>query len=197
MWGNSGTMDVYAPFETVNTLMGNDADYFSGYLSDMPLEFDARYLANDIAPEQMDKIGAQMESSMGDMMQLLVGVSAAIFIVLMYLLTKTIIERSARAISYMKVFGYTNKEINQLYLRSITEVVIVSLIAVIPLIVEMLTLLLKVVFMQYNGNFVMALPLERIALEIALGIACYALVAYFHARRIKNVPLALALKTQE
>ena len=115
----------------------------------------------------------------------------------MYLLTKTIIERSARAISYMKVFGYTNKEINQLYLRSITEVVIVSLIAVIPLIIEALTLLLKVVFIRYNGNFTMTLPIERVTLEVVLGIACYALVAYFHARRIKNVPLALALKTQE
>ena len=195
--GNSGTMDIYAHFDTVNTLMGNDADYFSGYLSDMTLDFDARYLANDITPEQMDKIGAQMEDSMGGMMQLLVGVSVAIFIVLMYLLTKTIIERSARAISYMKVFGYTNKEINQLYLRSITEVVIVSLIAVIPLIIEALTLLLKVVFIRYNGNFTMTLPIERVTLEVVLGIACYALVAYFHARRIKNVPLALALKTQE
>ena len=197
VWGSDGTMNVYLPFDTVNELMGNDADYFSGYLSDQDLTFDARYLANDITPDQMDKIGAQMENSMGGMMQLMVGVSIAIYLILMYLLTKTIIERSARAISYMKVFGYTDAEIDRLYLRSITEVVIISLIAALPIIIEALSLLLKVVFMQYNGNFVISLPIERLVMEVALGIVCYAVVAFLHTRRIKRVPLAMALKTQE
>ena len=143
------------------------------------------------------EVGAQMESSMGDMMMLLVGVAIAIYIVLMYLLTKTIIERSARSISYMKVFGYRDAEIDKLYLLSITEVVVVSLIAAIPLVTTFISFLVKIVFMRYSGNFVVDLPFDRQAIEVALGIACYAIVAFLHSRRIKKVSLALALKIQE
>ena len=197
VWGSDGTMNVYMPFDAVNELVGNDADYFSGYLSDEAIDFDERYVANDMTPEQMDKIGAQMEDSMGDMMFVMVGISIAIYIVLMYLLTKTIIERSARSISYMKVFGYRDAEIDKLYLLSITEVVVISLIAAIPIVTSLIVLLVKFIFMRYSGNFVVALPIDRLAIEVALGIACYAIVAFLHSRRIKNVPLALALKIQE
>ena len=144
----------------------------------------------------MDKIGAQMEDSMGDMM-IIVGISVVIYIVLMYLLTKTIIERSARSISYMKVFGYRDAEINRLYLLSISEAVVVSLIVAVPIVISLITVLVKAIFIQYNGNFVISLPFDRLALEVALGVACFAVVAFFHSRRIKNVPLALALKIQE
>ena len=197
IWGNCATMNVYMPIDAANALLENDADYFNGYFSNQALEIDELYLASDITPEQMDKIGAQMESSMSGTMSMLVGIAVAIYVVLMYLLTKTVIERNARAISYMKVFGYTNKEINGLYVRTITEVVIVSLLAAIPLIVELLSLLVKAVFMRYNGNFIISLPSDRIALEIALGIACYVVVAFIHMRHIKRVPLSLTLKTQE
>ena len=57
--------------------------------------------------------------------------------------------------------------------------------------------IVKIVFMRYSGNFVVDLPFDRLAIEVALGIACYAIVAFLHSRRIKKVPLALALKIQE
>jgi putative ABC transport system permease protein len=197
VWGNDGTMSVYMPLGAANELLGKDADYFSGYLSDMPLALDERYVAGDLTPDQMDKIASQMQDSMGDMMGVFVGVAVAVYVVLMYLLTKTVIEHNARAISYMKVFGYRTREINRLYLRSISQTVVVSLVVAIPVVVALIVLLVKVVFMRYNGNFVVTLPYDRLLLEIALGLACYALVAVVHARRIRRVPLALALKVQE
>ena len=197
VWGNDGTMSVYMPLGAANELLGKDADFFSGYLSDEPLALDERYVAGDLTPDQMDKIASQMQDSMGGMMGVFVGVAVAVYVVLMYLLTKTVIEHNARAISYMKVFGYRTREINRLYLRSISQTVVVSLVVAIPIVVALIVLLVKVVFMRYNGNFVVTLPYDRLLLEIALGLACYALVAVVHARRIRRVPLALALKVQE
>ena len=97
----------------------------------------------------------------------------------------------------MKVFGYRDAEINKLYLLSISEAVVASLIVAVPIVIALITLLVKVIFIQYNGNFVISLPFDRLAIEVALGIVCFAVVAFFHSRRIKNVPLALALKIQE
>ncbi len=127
----------------------------------------------------------------------LLGLAVSIFLVFMYLLTKTVIDSSSRAISYMKVFGYADREINHLYIRSITWTVAGSLVLSLPLILASLTAIFKAMLMEYNGNITIYTPAEDLAICVAVGLATYAVVAFLHTRRIKRVPLALALKVQE
>ena len=190
-------MALYLPLSDFNKTFGNDADYFNGYASNNALDLDEKYVANDLTPESMEKIAAQMLNSMGDMMNMMLGVAVCIFLVFMYLLTKTVIDRSARAISYMKVFGYRDGEINKLYIRSITWTVVVSVIACQPLIVTALSAIFKGMLMDNAGNITVYVPLSAMAECAIVGLATYAVVALLHIRRIKRVPMALALKVQE
>ena len=134
-WGNSSTMAVYMSMDDFNELLGNASTYFNGYVSNMPLNFNARYVASEVTPASMQAVADQMTDSMGGMMQMLLFVAVVIYFVLMYLLTKTVIDRAARSISYMKVFGYRDAEISRLYVRSITVTVLASLVACLPLII--------------------------------------------------------------
>ena len=196
-WGTKSDMAVYMSLDDFNRFFGNDAGYFNGYASDQALDLDARYLTNDLTPESMDAIGEQFVGMMDDMIGMLVGLSVFISLVFMYLLTKSVIDRSARAISYMKVFGYRDSEISRLYVRSITLTVTVSLVVCQPLIIGGLTLLFRAMLLAYNGNIEIYVPMAAIAEVIAIGFATYLAVALLHIRRIKRVPLALALKVQE
>ena len=196
-WGSKSDMAVYMSLDDFNRLFGNDAGYFNAYASDEPLDLDARYLANDLTPADMDAIGEQFVGMMDDMIGMLVGLSVFIFLVFMYLLTKSVIDLSARAISYMKVFGYRDREISRLYVRSITLTVAVSLVACQPLIIGGLTAIFRAMLLAYSGNIEIFVPLSAIAEVIAIGFATYLVVALLHVRRIKRVPLALALKVQE
>lgn len=196
-WGTKSDMAVYMSLDDFNRFFGNDAGYFNGYASDQALDLDARYLTSDLTSESMDAIGEQFVGMMDDMIGMLVGLSVFIFLVFMYLLTKSVIDRSARAISYMKVFGYRDSEISRLYVRSITLTVAVSLVVCQPLIIGGLTLLFRAMLLAYNGNIEIYVPMAAIAEVIAIGFATYLAVALLHIRRIKRVPLALALKVQE
>ncbi len=196
-WGSKSDMAVYMSLDDFNRLFGNDTGYFNAYASDQPLDLDARYLASDLTPADMDAIGEQFVGMMDDMIGMLVGLSVFIFLVFMYLLTKSVIDRSARAISYMKVFGYRDREISRLYVRSITLTVAVSLVACQPLIIGGLTAIFRAMLLAYSGNIEIFVPLSAIAEVIAIGFATYLVVALLHVRRIKRVPLALALKAQE
>ena len=196
-WGTKSDMAVYMSLDDFNRFFGNDAGYFNGYASDQALDLDARYLTSDLTPESMDAIGEQFVGMMDDMIGMLVGLSVFIFLVFMYLLTRSVIDRSARAISYMKVFGYRESEISRLYVRSITLTVAVSLVVCQPLIIGGLTLLFRAMLLAYNGNIEIYVPMAAIAEVIAIGFATYLAVALLHIRRIKRVPLALALKVQE
>lgn len=196
-WGTKSDMAVYMSLDDFNRFFGNDAGYFNGYASNQALDLDARYLTSDLTPESMDAIGEQFVGMMDDMIGMLVGLSVFVFLVFMYLLTKSVIDRSARAISYMKVFGYRDSEISRLYVRSITLTVAVSLVVCQPLIIGGLTLLFRAMLLAYNGNIEIYVPMAAIAEVIAIGFATYLAVALLHIRRIKRVPLALALKVQE
>lgn len=198
VWGSSSCMAAYMGIDDFNELFGNEEGYFNGYVSDAPLEVDAGYLAADLTPADMDKIGAQTRASMSDMIRLLVLVAVLVYLVLMYLLTKTVIDRSAHAISCLKVFGYRDREVDRLYLRSITLTVLASLLTSLPLVaVAVASLLNGAVFVEYAGNIVAYTPPDRLALIVLVGAAAYAAVAFFHVRRVRRVPAALALKAME
>lgn len=197
IWGTESDMSIYLSLDDFNRIFDHPDDYFNAYASDEELQLDNRYLESDLTPDDMDAVAAQMERSMGGMMSFVLGLAVFIYLVFMYLLTKAIIDRSARSISYMKVFGYRDREISQLYIRSITWCVIASLILCIPFILSGLNAIWVSVMMGYNGNLQMFITPGILVECVVAGIATYAVVALLHLRSIRRVPLSIALKVQE
>ena len=128
---------------------------------------------------------------------MMVGLAVFIFLLFMYLLTKAVIDHSARSISYMKVFGYRDGEISHLYIRSITLCVVASLVLSLPVIIGSLTAIFRSMLLAYNGNIEIYVPAWSMAACVGIGFATYLVVALLHTRSIKRVGLAEALKVQE
>ena len=196
-WGSKSDMNVYMSLDDFNELFGNDASYFNGYASDEKLDLDARYFAGDTTPDDMRAVGDQFIGMMSDLIGLMVGLAVFIFLLFMYLLTKAVLDRSARSISYMKVFGYRDGEISRLYIRSITLCVAASLVLSLPVIIGSLTAIFRAMLISYNGNIEIYVPCWSMVACIGIGFATYLVVALLHTRSIKRVSLAEALKVQE
>ena len=196
-WGSKSDMNVYLSIEDFNKLFGNDTAYFNGYVSDETLELDARYFAGDTTPDDMRAVGNQFIGMMSSLIGMMVGLAVFIFLLFMYLLTKAVIDRSARSISYMKVFGYRDGEISHLYIQSITLCVVASLVLCEPLVIESLAAIFRTMLLTYNGNIEIYVPWSAMAACAGIGFATYLVVAFLHTRSIKRVSLAEALKVQE
>ena len=196
-WGSKSDMNIYMSIDDFNDLFGNDADYFNGYASNEKLHLDARYFANDATPDDMRAVGDQFVNMMNEMIGVMVGLAVFIFLLFMYLLTKAVIDRSARSISYMKVFGYRDGEISRLYIRSITMCVAISLVLCLPLIIGSLTVIFRAMLFSYSGNIEIYVPWWSMAGTVGIGFTTYLIVALLHTRSIKRVSLSEALKVQE
>ena len=61
-------------------------------------------------------------------MGLVNGFAVMIYMIVIYLLSKIIIEKNAQSISMTKILGYTNGEISRLYIMSTMLVVIIELL---------------------------------------------------------------------
>ena len=196
-WGSKSDMNIYMSIDDFNELFGNDAAYFNGYVSDEKLDLDARYFAGDTTPDDMRAVGDQFIGMMSKMIGMMIGLAVFIFLLFMYLLTKAVIDHSARSISYMKVFGYRDGEISHLYIRSITLCVAASLVLSLPVIIGSLTAIFRSMLLSYNGNIEIYVPAWSMAVCVGIGFATYLIVALLHMRSIKRVSLAEALKVQE
>ena len=196
-WGSKSDMSAYMSIDDFNGLFGNDPSYFNGYVSDEELDIDSRYFAGDTTPDDMRAVGDQFIGMMSDLIGMMVGLSVFIFLLFMYLLTKAVIDRSARSISYMKVFGYRDGEISHLYIRSITLCVIAALLLSQPVIIGSLTAIFRSMLLAYNGNIEIYVPWWSIAACVGIGFATYLVVALLHTRSIRRVSLSEALKVQE
>ena len=196
-WGTKSDMNLYMSIDDFNELFDNDASYFNGYVSDEKLDLDARYFADDTTPDDMRAVGDQFIGMMSDLIGMMVGLAVFIFLLFMYLLTKAVIDRSARSISYMKVFGYRDGEISRLYIRSITLCVAASLVLSLPVIIGSLTAIFRAMLLSYNGNIEIYVPWSAMAGCAGIGFATYLVVALLHTRSIRHVSLSEALKVQE
>ena len=197
VWGSSANMNIYMDRAALNRMVDEDEDNFSGYASDEELQIDQRYLATDITPEAMGATADQMQQSFGDMMDMVVAFAIPVYLILVYLLTKTVIDRSSRYISYMKVFGYHDPEISRLYVRAITTTVTVSLVASLPFVIWLVGFFVSLVMDRYSGNLEIYIEPMLLAKVVAIGAAAYAGVALGHIWHIRRVSLAEAMKVQE
>ena len=130
----SGGICVFMPQEQLNDTFDLGNDYFSGYFSNSKIkDIDGKYIGSVLDLEALTKISRQLDVSMGNMMGMVNAFAIGIYMVVIYLLSKIIIEKNAQAISMTKILGYTNGEISRLYIWPTTIVVIICLFLSLPI----------------------------------------------------------------
>lgn len=195
--GDSANMSVYLSQADFCKVFGHPGGWFNAYASDAALDIDPDSLSYQITPGDLRDLAEQMTDTFGDTVRLIVVAAALVFFVVMYLLTKTVIDHSARSISLLRVLGYRSREVRGLYLTSVTLGVVISLVASLPLAMWGVATMLQTMMLSYAGNFVVRYTPQVVLADLAIGFATYLVVALLHVRRIGRVPLSLALMAQE
>ena len=194
-----GGLTVFLPQDTFNELFDLGSDYFSGYLSDSEItDINQKYIGSVIDLDSLSKISRQLNVSMGSMMYLLDGFSIVLFMILIYLLSKIIIEKNAQSISMTKILGYSDREISSLYLLSTTIMVVVFLLLSFPIETVLMNALFRgIMISSISGWIPLYIDPVLYVKMFLLGFGTYLLVALIEYRRIKKVPMDQALKNIE
>ena len=172
-------------------------DYYSGYLSSEKLDIDEKYVATEITLDDLTKVSRQLDRSMGTSFELVKIFAVVLFAVLMFLLTKLIVEKNSTSISMVKILGYSNREISRLYVTSTTIVVVISVIINIMLSVVIMNWLFRVFMEQMSGWISCYYAPYVFVLMFVLNVGVYALISVFMMYKIKKIPMDEALKNVE
>ena len=193
-----GALSVFMSMGEFREIFGKSDDYFNGYFTKEEItDLDEDLIATTITEDDLTKISRQLDVSMGNMFQLINVFAIVLFALLIYLLTKLIIEKNATAISMVKILGYEDKEIRSLYLTSTTWVVILSIL--LSLILSTWTIHGIYGYLMESFSGWLTLYLEPVVYPemFAMGMGAYILVAILQFRRIRKIPMDIALKNVE
>ena len=193
-----GALAFFMPAESFQSLFDKKEAYFNGYFSDEELtDLDDDYVTTTITQDDLTKVSRQLDVSMGEMFQLFNVFSLILFALLIYLLTKLIIEKNASSISMVKILGYKNREIVSLYLVSTTWVVIFSVLASFFFATELIKEIYIFMMSEYSGWLALYIEPSIYGKMFALGMLVYVFVAVLQFRSIKRIPMDEALKNVE
>lgn len=198
IYENPTTLAVFVSREHFNEMFEKENDYYSGYLSNQGIEdIDDSLIAAEITEDDYTKSSRQLKQSMGNMMNIFRILGIAVFMLVIYLLAKIIIEKNAQSISIAKILGYEKREINRIYIHTTTIVTIASLIAVLPVINTLLSLVWHMMMQEYTGWIPCVVNWSVYARVIVIGIVTYAVVAALLMRQTNKISLSNALKNVE
>ncbi len=107
------TLGIFMKQDVLNSLMGAPEDDFNCLLSNEKLDVPEEYVAKYLTRSDILGATAQLMDMFDTVLKVFNISSVVIYMILMYILTKTVIEKNALYISYMKVFGYDNREVGK------------------------------------------------------------------------------------
>lgn len=195
----NGSLCIFMPQEELNRTFDLGDDYFSGYFSNSEItDINGSYIGSVIDLDALTKISRQLNVSMGSMMGMVNLFAVAIYMILIYLLSKIIIEKNAQSISMTKILGYTNGEISRLYILSTSIVIVLCLLISLPIETTIMEVLFREMMLQSISGWIALWIDPMIYVQMfVIGLVTYAVVALLEYKKIRKVPMGEALKNAE
>ena len=189
---------VFMPYDKALELFDEPEDYFNVVFSDHALDVETGRLYATTTKTDVKKAAGIFSDIMQGMILTIGGVSVLIFIVVMYLMMKVMIDRSSFNIALIKIFGYRNKEVKKMYLDGNFYIITIGALISIPLTKWIMD-------MAYEPAFVpnIACGIDKsfpfwMYLAIFAGILIlYFIINHLLIRRIRKMVPAEVLKNRE
>lgn len=189
---------VFMDMEQFNNTFEMPEGYFTGYFSDEKItDIDAALITAEITEDELTKTSRQLTTTFEDMAGMVQALGIVLFMLVIYLLSRIIIEKNAQSISMTKILGYSNAEINGLYIASTAIVVVLSIIFTIPVANIVIAKIFPIALKDYSGYFFYYVPFNVFAKMALFGLLCYGIIAWLQTRKVKKIPLTIALKNVE
>lgn len=184
----------------LNEMSGSEETYYNGYFSDEVLE--GKYLREDNVTSVVDQdsltaFSRQMMISMGGMMKFVSYFAVIIFLLIMFMLTKLILEKNMVSISLTKILGYSDGEISGLYITSSIIVVVISAVLSLTFNKWFFTIVCRYLFAGYAGWFNVTFSTMLYVYMFLIIIASYLVIAITQFFQIRKIPMDQALKNVE
>lgn len=194
----SASLMIFMDIDRCRDLFGEGDKYFNVVFADHDLGIDSGRLYATVSKDEIKRSAGIYVDMMGPMVTIMSTASAVIFVVVMYLMVKMMIDRSAFNISLVKIFGFKNKEVRKMYLDGNFFIVVLGALIVIPL----CKLIMDYIYPRYlvanvGVGISPSYPPEMFVAIFMVIVGLYLVINFVLTGRLKKINPAMVLKNRE
>ncbi len=188
---------IFMDIDEMRDMMGEADDYYNVLFADKEIDINPGRLYSTTSRADVVKGSEVFTSLMMPMIYTLSFASIIIFILVLYLMMKVMIDRSSQNISLIKVFGYKRKEVKKLYLDGNMYIIAAGALIVIPLAKLIMNELFPFMVSNVACGLNIKAPIIFFVCVYVVILGLYFLVNAFLVRRLDKYSLAEILKNRE
>jgi len=188
---------VFMDIDSMRELFGEDDDYYNAVMADHELDIESGRLYSTTTKADIDRSSGTFSDLMRPMVTMLLSMSVVIFCIVMYLMTSVMIDRAGFGISLLKIFGFDQKEVKQLYLDGNRIVVMIGALIGIPV----AKISIDAIFPVFIANVACSMHLEyrwyHYAMLFGGIVLCFNLISMILTGKLGKISPAEVLKNRE
>ena len=188
---------VFLDRDAMQELFDQEDDYYNVVFADHALDIDNGRLYSTVSRENVEESSRIFSDMMGPMVSLLAAISALIFMIVMYLMMKVMIDRSAFSISLMKVFGYRKGEIRRLYLDGNFYIIVLGALLGVPVAKWCMDLMFPYFISNVAIGMDLQFPPQLYGMIYGGILICYLVINFLLVGRLNKLVPAEVLKNRE
>ncbi len=186
---------MFMSLDGYRSLFDYSDSYYNGYFSEEELtDLKTSGIASIITLDDLTVMADQLEDSMGRIFGLFRIFAFFLYILIIYLLAKLIVDKNAQSISLMKILGYKDSEVSALYNTSTAIAFSVSLLVSLPLASIVLERIWERIMLDYTGWLGYYVEPWIWPAIVAIGGSCYLIVHLIQMRKISKISKVEILK---
>lgn len=175
-----------------------DKDYYNGYFSNRKLkDLKSKDIALTVTGKDLSALTEQMNEAMKGINTTFVFATLVIYMIMVFLLSKLVIEKNTTNISMTKVLGFHPKEINRLFNSPTRIVVIFGILISLPISTAIEQVVMISMIRKMDGWFTPYIPMKIYPLTFALFFVSFEIMSFILRRRTSKISLSSALNSPE
>ena len=191
-------MSVFIYRTQFNDVFEEDEDSYNGYFCNQELsDVKDDWIASKITEHDLTVLADQLDDSVGAIMPMFSAFSVLMYMLIIYLLSKIVLEKNAGAISMVKILGYSNKEIGKLYIAATAIMTVLSQLISLPIAKSSMYVIFLYMMTEMKGWITFYIRPTMYPEIFVIGVVSFAVISFFNYRKIQKIPMEEALKNAE
>ena len=190
-------MAVFGEHEDVNSLLGLDRGSSNAIVSGTVNDDLDNQAQSVISRSDMITSVDTFTQAMRPTILVLFIASIGLFIIVMFLLMRMVVDREQYSISLMKALGYDEAKVGHLYLGNYILLVLLSLAVGLPLSVAIMRPTWQYMISSLATAFPFTTSSRSVILIVVIVLATYGVVRFLSGRHLRGVDVTEILKDRE
>ena len=166
-------LTAFMDIDSMRKLFGQSDNFYNTVMTTEKLDAGPEYIYGVTSKEDILEFTDQVLESMMSTITMCMTVGITIYLAVMFLMMKMMIDRSSRQISLFKILGYSEREIRKLYLDGNAVAVLISALIAAPVAKFVIDLLWPMMVYNQPAGYASSLDPKHYLLLWGITFLCY------------------------